>query len=373
MEIIENFCNTFNIKEYKKLNSENKKFFYEASKIVLQQKNGNISLAQIVTNYYKKQMKPVKYLRDSIYFEMLKKDDMNVLLIGDRHSDVLDVNCGNDFSNSISVPMFLQNLVTTEPFFFDIFSETAFYSDILFPVRGSFLIQSVNEEFKNCFVPAFRKNSINYNMRCHLTDFRKDFSKTKVKNLMKNLSNKNVFKKFLTMNENDSVESLKNFLNTKISFKDYKEVQYLLIQESNKIKKQIKDENISKEIIDISWEVYIKSEFLKLKEWCDENPIQKNRKNYKKHSNFIRNTLITATLLDYYTLGRIFRNFQRKSYSPQMVSNSIVVAGNKHIELYKKIFKNRGFTSVYLSIDENDKKKCLNIENFNYRKLALKN
>lgn len=126
MEIIENFCNTFNIKEYKKLNSENKKFFYEASKIVLQQKNGNISLAQIVTNYYKKQMKPVKYLRDSIYFEMLKKDDMNVLLIGDRHSDVLDVNCGNDFSNSISVPMFLQNLVTTEPFFLTFFPKLLF-------------------------------------------------------------------------------------------------------------------------------------------------------------------------------------------------------------------------------------------------------
>lgn len=364
MEIIQNFCDTFDIRYYEQLDDDTKEFFRQASELVLKLRRANLPLAQVVRNYYKI-MPPVDYLKGAVNFEMLKRNNMNVLLIGDFHSPTTDVDCKGKFPNSMSVPKFLRQLVENEPFLFDLFSETTFVPDLLFPVRGSALIHSTNEEFKDCFVPKLRNKSSN--IRCHLTDFRGKLSSTKFKNLMKKLPDTNPFKVFLTANKKEAGRNFRVFLETNITLEDYRQVQELLIPEVKKIRKQLEDEDISGEIIDTSWEVYIEYELEKLKKIYNEN----QDRTHEKNAEFVRNTLMRAPLLDYYTLGRIFRTFEKKSYRPDIISNIIIVAGIKHNELNKRILQSRGFRSVYLSEEENDRKKCLDIRGFNYRQLAL--
>lgn len=89
-------------------------------------------------------------------------------------------------------------------------------------------------------------------------------------------------------------------------------------------------------------------------------PPKGNRSNYtdqREEDRFIKIFDLFACLMDVYTLSRLFRYYPQNNRS-RFVSpakNSIIVAGNDHIRVYKKFLTDNGFKTIFKSVGKHNK------------------
>jgi hypothetical protein len=359
------FCKSFDIKEFERIQIQ--EFFKAASAFVLKTKKGNLPLAQVVLNFYKPN--PIfQNISGAISLSILSNSKMNVMLIADRHNSRWDVNCSND----TPINLFLKKITETQPFFFDLFYESIYNKDILpeFALRGSSLLHAVGTTFKKCFVPTLREGF--YNTRCHSADMRGLLSEIVLRNnIKKKLPKTNPFYKFLTYKSADATLHIMEFLNkTNITINDYIQLETIILNEIPVVKKQLTQTWILEGVIRQAWKTYVVCELTKMKKFYNSNIVNQTQANFKISINIIRNILVTAPILDVYILGRMFRSFKRENYQPAKMSNVIIVAGYKHIQLYYSILEKRGFKLKYNTL-ETGNDKCLVVNKFNYRKIVL--
>jgi hypothetical protein len=378
------FCNTFDIKDFEKLSNNTKEKFRHLSKYIIKNSKGNIPLATIISNYYNKiPLENYNYILEPCSINALynKEKNMYVIVFGEYHVPIKEYQkykqkCKQKSNNNqVSIGTYIKQLVSTQPYFFDIFIEETYVKEFNFPVKGSIGIHNIKKEFSKCFITSLRDKTSYPNVRCHLSNLRESLPYNTLKKIIskQNIITDEDLKTLLLGN----IKSASNVCNQqtidKIDFKLFESIQKILLKSQDKVFKQYNKllpeqlrKQIKQHVILYAWETYYKLDF-------NSNNVSqecKTKKSSEKHVKFLRNTIIRAPLLDYYILLRMFRTFENKNpYTPTTMNNIITYAGDAHAGMYSYVLDKLGFVSTYSKHICVEEGACIPINDFKFRQI----
>jgi len=380
---MDKFCNTFDIGDFKKLSNDTKEKCKHLSKYIIKNSKGNIPLATIISNYYNKiSLENYNNILDPCSVNALynKEKNMYVVVFGEYHNSNLrrqNKICQQKSNyNQVRIGTYIKQLVSTQPYFFDIFLETIYRKDkrILSSSEG---INNILQKMERCFIHSLRDKTSYPNVRCHLADLREDLP---YNTLINKIAERNIIldedlKTLLLGN----IKSASNVCNqktiNKIDFTLFESIQKILLKSQDKVFKQYNKllskqlrKQIKQHVILYAWENYYKIEFYSnnIATGC------KTKKSSEKYIDFLRNTIITAPLLDYYILLRLFRTFENKNpYTPNTMNNIIIYTGDAHAGMYSYVLDKLGFVSTYSNniCGEYGQIACVSIKDFKFRQI----
>jgi hypothetical protein len=379
---MDKFCNTFDIKDFEKLSNNTKEKCLHLSKYIIKNKIGNIPLATIISNYYNKiPLENYNNILDPCSVNALynKQKNMYVVVFGEYHSDNLrrqHQKCQKKSNNNqVRIGTYIKQLVSTQPYFFDIFIETIYRKDkkILSFSEG---INNILQTMERCFIPSLRNKTSYPNVRCHLADLRENLP---YNTLINKIAKRNIITdKDLKTLILGNIKSASNVCNQKtidkIDFKLFESIQKIVLKSQNKVLKQYNKllseqlrKQIQKYVILYAWENYYKTEFYpNIARGC------KTKNSSENYIDFLRDTIITATLLDYYILLRMFRTFENKNpYTPTTMNNIIIYTGDAHAGMYSYVLDKLGFVSTYSNniCGKDEQIACVSIKDFKFRNI----
>jgi len=372
---MDKFCNTFDIEDFEKLSNDTKEKCKHLSKYIIKNSKGNIPLATIISNYYNKiPLENYNNILDPCSVNALynKEKNMYVVVFGEYHNSNLRRQHNN--GNQVQIATYIEQLVSTQPYFFDIFLEATYRKDMWF-ITNSQAINDIQRKMERCFVPIARKTSFP-NARCHLADFRKYLP---YNTLINKIAEQNIILdedlKALLLSNNPyaAAAALNKQTLDKFDFELFKSIQKILVKNEGKVLKQYNKllskelrKQIKQHILLYSWENYFKKKI-----YAD---VISSKITIHQHKvlaiNNLRSTLIRAPLLDYYTLMRMFRTFDNKnSYTPNTMNNIIIYSGFQHSGLYCYVLDKLGFVSTYSNNNCKKKETCVSIKDFKFRQI----
>ncbi len=354
---IENFCLTYDIKDFKKLKKFIREFFIKVAVFILDNEdlvrnntispNKYLALAQIIYNYSTK----IEYIKVKYLYSLRNMDiytsskyGKKFVLFGDIHTKAFTC----DRKKSLPTSDFIINQIKTSTCFLDIFLEIPYLfgrTDSKLELEGTYMAE-LNESLSKCF--EYTKNCQYYNLRAHYIDLRspklsEDFFL--LQRAIINSFNKISSPKYITDKLLKS-ENLQNIFSSKDNIINF---MYKLMN-SKKIQKQIdniEDEKVRKLLLkmekerienpdidfnDISWD--------KIKEWLEEPFVP-----YTLYHTLIR---YVSVIVDIYTLARLFRNFREVPglYS-KPCDNVMIYAGAYHTKTYMNFLELLEFSHVF--------------------------
>ena len=367
---IENFCLTYDIKDFKKLKKFIREFFIKVAIFILDNEdlvrnntvspNKHLALAQIIYNYSTKIEYPkVKYLYSLRNMDIYtsSKYKKKIVLFGDVHTK----GYGCD-KKSQPTSDFIINQIETSSCFLDIFLEIPYLfdkCDSKLELEGTYMGELQNN-LRNCF--EYTKDCKYHNIRAHYIDLRspklsREFFllQRAVINSFYKISCPKSMTNMLLKSEN-----LQNIFSSKDNIINF---MYKLVK-SKKIQKQIdniKDEKVRKLLLrmekerienpdidfdNISWD--------KIKEWLEES----------FYPFTLYHTLIkyVSIVVDIYTLARVFRDFREVPglYS-KPCNNVMIYAGAYHTRTYMNFLELLEFSHVFSVKAQSQPAYCVDI------------
>tara|TARA_B100001094_G_C18195212_1_gene810295 strand:- start:2490 stop:3644 length:1155 start_codon:yes stop_codon:yes gene_type:complete len=353
---IENFCLTYDIKDFKKLKKFIRKFFIKVAIFILDNEdlvrnntispNKHLALAQIIYNYSSKiQYTKVKYLYSLRNMDIYtsSKYGKKIVLFGDIHTK----GYGCD-KKSQPTSDFIINQIETSTCFLDIFLEIPYLfgrCDTKLELEGTYMAD-LHRDLSKCF--EYTKDCQYNNIRAHYIDLRspklsQDFFL--LQRAIINSFNNMPCPKYITDKLLKS-ENLQNIFSSKDNIINF---MYKLVK-TNKIQKQIdniKDEKVRKLLLriekerienpdidfnEISWD--------KIKEWLEESFFPFT----------LYHTLIkyVSIIVDVYTLARVFREFREvQGLYSKPCDNVMIYAGAYHTRTYQNFLELLEFSHVF--------------------------
>lgn len=355
LELVKQFCSTYDIKYFFMLNKETQKFFKEAAYYLLglhdeinYDKPLYDGIATIIMNATRPTIyKPFGKLYSLSDVEVLEstKYGMKLLFLGDSHT--YEHGCPK---KSDDVVTFIEKQVDTATCFIDLYVEIpyVFKSDKVSQRISQTWMAKVHERFWNCF--TWTKACDHANLRAHYVDLRnvpddKYFMVSKVI--------VGIYYKVPITRYTDVIQKVINDEQTKKIFKNIdsviKHIDSLI--DKTKVNKQI--QNIKYPEVKKALEKYRKTwkapdrlSNPELISWPNIEKILKGKAT-RKLINDLYYTLATlpATLMDLYTIGRMFRDFQDTPGKYSLPAKNIIVfAGSFHTHRYRDFLtKELGF------------------------------
>ncbi len=353
---IENFCLTYDIKDFKKLKKFIREFFIKVAIFILDNEdlvrnntispNKHLALAQIIYNYSSKiQYTKVKYLYSLRNMDIYtsSKYGKKIVLFGDIHTK----GYGCD-KKSQPTSDFIINQIETSTCFLDIFLEIPYLfgrCDTKLELEGTYMAD-LHRDLSKCF--EYTKDCQYNNIRAHYIDLRspklsQDFFL--LQRAIINSFNNMPCPKYITDKLLKS-ENLQNIFSSKDNIINF---MYKLVK-TNKIQKQIdniKDEKVRKLLLriekerienpdidfnEISWD--------KIKEWLEESFFPFT----------LYHTLIkyVSIIVDVYTLARVFREFREvQGLYSKPCDNVMIYAGAYHTRTYQNFLELLEFSHVF--------------------------
>lgn len=353
---IENFCLTYDIKDFKKLKKFIREFFIKVAIFILDNEdllrnntispNKHLALAQIIYNYSSKiQYTKVKYLYSLRNMDIYtsSKYGKKIVLFGDIHTK----GHGCD-KKSQPTSDFIINQIETSTCFLDIFLEIPYLfgrCDTKLELEGTYMAD-LQRDLSKCF--EYTKDCQYNNIRAHYIDLRspklsQDFFL--LQRAIINSFNNMPCPKYITDKLLKS-ENLQNIFSSKDNIINF---MYKLVK-TNKIQKQIdniKDEKVRKLLLriekerienpdidfnEISWD--------KIKEWLEESFFPFT----------LYHTLIkyVSIIVDVYTLARVFREFREvQGLYSKPCDNVMIYAGAYHTRTYQNFLELLEFSHVF--------------------------
>jgi len=345
LELVKQFCSTYDIKYFFKLNKETQKFFKEAAYYLLglnptidYDKPLYEGIGTIILNATKKIIyKPFGKLYSLLDVEVIEstKYGMKVLLLGDSHT--YEHGCPK---KSDDVVTFIEKQVATATCFIDLYLEIPYLHEQNPPIQVvNTWMAKVHERFWNCF--TWTKSCQDTNLRAHYVDLRnvpgdKYFIVTKI-----------IVGLYYKQHISYYTEQIQKILNDEQTKEIFKNVDTVIkhidsLIDKTKVNKQI--QNIKYPEVKKAIEKYKKSwktpdRFSKPTKvsWPNIEKILKGKAT-RQLIDDIYYTLATlpATLMDLYTIARMFRDFQDKPGKYSLPAKNIIVfAGNFHTHRYR--------------------------------------
>ena len=353
---IENFCLTYDIKDFKKLKKFIREFFIKVAIFILDNEhlvrnnsvspNKYLALAQIIYNYSTKiRYTKVKYLYSLRNMDIYtsSKYGKKIVLFGDIHTK----GYGCD-KKSQPTSDFIINQIETSTCFLDIFLEIPYLfgrCDTKLELEGTYMAD-LHRDLSKCF--EYTKDCQYNNIRAHYIDLRspklsQDFFllQRAIINSFNNMPCPKYITDKLLKNEN-----LQNIFSSKDNIINF---MYKLVK-TNKIQKQIdniKDEKVRKLLLrmekerienpdidfnEISWD--------KIKEWLEESFFP-----FTLYHTLIR---YVSVIVDVYTLARVFREFREvQGLYSKPCDNVMIYAGAYHTGTYQKFLELLEFSHVF--------------------------
>ena len=353
---IENFCLTYDIKDFKKLKKFIREFFIKVAIFILDNEdlvrnntispNKYLALAQIIYNYSSKiQYTKVKYLYSLRNMDIYtsSKYGKKIVLFGDIHTK----GYGCD-KKSQPTSDFIINQIETSTCFLDIFLEIPYLfgrCDTKLELKGTYMAD-LHRDLSKCF--EYTKDCQYNNIRAHYIDLRspklsQDFFL--LQRSIINSFNNMPCPKYITDKLLKS-ENLQNIFSSKDNIINF---MYKLVK-TNKIQKQIdniKDEKVRKLLLrmekeriensdidfnEISWD--------KIKEWLEESFFP-----FTLYHTLIR---YVSVIVDVYTLARVFREFREvQGLYSKPCDNVMIYAGAYHTRTYQNFLEFLDFSHVF--------------------------
>lgn len=356
LELVKKFCSTYDIKYFFMLNKETQNFYQESVAYYLLGINPTIDydkplyegIATIIMNATRPTIyKPFGKLYSLGDVEVLEstKYDMKLLFLGDSHT--YEHGCPK---KSDDVVTFIEKQVNTATCFIDLYLEIpyVFKSDKVSKRIANTWMAKVHERFWNCF--TWTKECDQANLRAHYVDLRnvpddKYFMVTKVI--------VGIYYKVPITHYTDVIQKVINDEQTKKIFKNVdtviKHIDSLI--DKTKVNKQIQNikyPEVKKALEKYrqTWKAPDRASNPELISWPNIEKILKGKATRKLINEFYY-TLATlpATLMDLYTIGRMFRDFQDTPGKYSLPAKNIIVfAGTFHTHRYRDFLtKELGF------------------------------
>lgn len=345
LELVKQFCSTYDIKYFFKLNKETQKFFKEAAYYLLGLiANIDKPLYEGIATIIIKATKPIIYkpfgkLYSLIDVEVIesKKYDMKLLLLGDSHT--YNHGCPK---KSDDVLTFIEKQIDTATCFLDLYLEVpyVFKSNKQVKRISETWMAKVHERFWDCFTWT-KKYCDQPNLRAHYVDLRNvpDDKYFMVTRIIVGL-----YYKIPIANYTVDIQKALNDEQTKKIFKNVdtviKHIDSLV--DKTKVNKQI--QNIKYPEVKKAIEKYRKT-------WKEpdrrSNPEKVSWPNIEKilkgkatrlliDDMYYTLATLPATLMDLYTIARMFRDFQDKPGKYSLPAKNIIVfAGSFHTHRYR--------------------------------------
>ena len=352
LELVKQFCSTYDIKYFFMLNKETQKFFKEAAYYLLGlyaniDKPLYAGIASIIINATKPIIyKPFGKLYSLTDVEVIEstKYDMKLLLLGDSHT--YNHGCPK---KSDDVLTFIEKQINTATCFVDLYLEVPYIfkeNKDKNPIRVSETwMAKVHEKYWDCFTWS-KKYCDQPNLRAHYVDLRKvpNDKYFEVTKIIVGL----YFKHPITYYNID----IKRILNDEQTKKIFKNADTVIkhidsLVDKTKVKKQI--QNIKypevKKAIEKYQQTWSRPDKLSNPEkisWPNIEKILKGKAT-RQLINDMYYTLATlpATLMDLYTVARMFRNFQDTPDKYSLPAKNIIVfAGSFHTHRYRNFLMN---------------------------------
>ena len=355
LELVKQLCSTYDIKYFFMLNKETQKFFKEAAYYLLglhdeidYDKPLYDGIATIIMNATRPIIyKPFGKLYSLTEVEVLEstKYGMKLLLLGDSHT--YEHGCPK---KSDDIVTFIEKQVNVATCFIDLYLEVPY----IWEKKGAPIkvfdtwMEKLHTNFWNCF--TWTKHCQYSNLRAHYVDLRNVpddkylyvqkiiiglFYKTpistyhnKIQIILKDEQTKKIFKNVDTVIKH--IDSLID--KTKVN-KQIQNIKYPEVKKAIEKYRQI-------------WKIPDRWANPEAISWPNIEKILKGKASRKliEDMYFILATL-PGTLMDLYTLARMFRNFQDKTGKYSLPAKNIIVfAGNFHTHRYKDfLIKELGF------------------------------
>ena len=337
-----------------------RKAFKDTSEEFKDGKNGNITLLNLIYNYFNGILPIPLYISGpiSLTYQKSKKYDMKVYIFGEEHG--IDNNCSQlKKINYMDISKYLQKLFLNSDKFIDFYLEETMFNTYKPGTKQKDFMSMLRHDFYNCLNPAKRSKCIFKTVRSHFIDSRiTESGKTQIPTT----DIEKVVMYLLGETSNKPINTL-YLLNEIASLDSFEEIAtYIIDIASNTpiIKKELDRCTLDKELVlsifhDIIIQQYQSDITIDDVKLLSEKTIGNTEK-----AEIL--TVIQSPIVDIYTISRMFKRFKKSENFPDKQRNIVYYAGSSHADMIRNFLYRLDFEEKFARYsDPNQSTRCLNM------------